>query len=94
MGLNFTMPADTETMLYVRSLLPAGAQWQGFGIGRNQFPMAMQSMLLGGHVRVGMEDNVYERKGVFWKSNAGPRLAIPDKARAARGLAPRRQRSN
>jgi uncharacterized protein (DUF849 family) len=70
MGLNFTMPADTETMTYIRNLLPAGAQFQGFGIGRNQFPMAMQSLLLGGHVRVGMEDNVYERKGVFFKSNA------------------------
>jgi uncharacterized protein (DUF849 family) len=32
--------------------------------------MAMQSLLLGGHVRVGMEDKVYESKGVFWKSNA------------------------
>jgi uncharacterized protein (DUF849 family) len=107
MGLNFTMPADTETMLYIRNFLFASAQWQGFGIGRNQFSMAMQSMLLGGHVRVGIEDTVYERKGVFWKSNAdqatkarrrvkalGPRLASPDEARAARGLAPRRQRSN
>lgn len=60
MGLNFTMPADTETMTYIRNLLPAGAQWQGFGIGRNQFPMAVQSALLGGHVRVGLEDNAYE----------------------------------
>ncbi|RTL52444.1 MAG: 3-keto-5-aminohexanoate cleavage protein [Rhodocyclaceae bacterium] len=70
MGLNYTMPADTQTMAYISSLLPAGAQWQGFGIGRNQFPMAMQSYLLGGHVRVGMEDNAFISKGTFAKSNA------------------------
>jgi uncharacterized protein (DUF849 family) len=102
MGLNYTMPADTATMLYIRNLLPAGAAWQGFGIGRNQFPMAMQSLLLGGHVRVGMEDNVYERKGVFFKSNAqqvskargmiealGSRIASTSEARALLGLAAR-----
>jgi uncharacterized protein (DUF849 family) len=88
-------------MTYIRNLLPAGAVWQGFGIGRNQFPMAMQSLLLGGHVRVGMEDNVYESKGVFWKSNAdqvtkarrlveslGSRLAGPAQARRVLGLPP------
>ena len=99
MGLNFAMAADTETMLYVRNKLPPGAQWQGFGIGRSQFPMAMQSILLGGHVRVGMEDNVYLRKGVYFKSNAeqvskakrmldelGPSLASPQQARGILGL--------
>ncbi|WP_310462631.1 3-keto-5-aminohexanoate cleavage protein [Sphaerotilus sp.] len=100
MGLNFTMPADTETMMYIRNLLPDGAQWQGFGIGRNQYPMAVQSALLGGHVRVGMEDNVYISKGVFSKSNAeqvlkarrlvedlGPAIATPAQARKILGLA-------
>jgi uncharacterized protein (DUF849 family) len=99
MGLNFTMPADTETMTYMRNLLPAGAQFQGFGIGRNQFPMAMQSLLLGGHVRVGMEDNAFISKGVFAKSNAeqvikarglveglGASIASPREARAILGL--------
>ncbi|MEO8118416.1 MAG: 3-keto-5-aminohexanoate cleavage protein [Rhodoferax sp.] len=99
MGLNFTMPADTETMIYIRNLLPSGAQWQGFGIGRNQFPMAIQSCLLGGHVRVGMEDNAFISKGQFAKSNAeqvikarrlvedlGPRIASPSEARAILGL--------
>jgi uncharacterized protein (DUF849 family) len=102
MGLNYTMPADTETMTYIRNLLPPGAVWQGFGIGRNQSPMAMQSLLLGGHVRVGMEDNVYETRGVFWKSNAdqvtkarrmvealGSRIASPAQARQLLGLAAR-----
>lgn len=99
MGLNFTMPADTETMTYIRNLLPAGAQWQGFGIGRNQFPMAVQSALLGGHVRVGLEDNAYISKGRFAKNNAaqvtkarmlienlGPAIATPTQARTILGL--------
>lgn len=94
MGLNFTVPADTASMLYLRNLLPAGAQWQGFGIGRDEFPMAMQSALLGGHVRVGMEDNVFISKGQFAKSNAelvtkarrmltdiGAETATPEQAR-------------
>lgn len=102
MGLNYTMPADPETMVYLRNQLPVGAQWQGFGIGRNQFPMAMQSCLLGGHVRVGMEDNAYISKGVFAKSNAesvqkikrmvldvGPQIASPQDARRILGLTPR-----
>jgi uncharacterized protein (DUF849 family) len=100
MGLNYAMPADTETMTYIRNLLPAGAQWQGFGIGRNQFPMAMQSALLGGHVRVGMEDNAFISKGVYAESNAqqvrkarrlieelGSTLATPAEARVILGLA-------
>lgn len=102
MGLNFTMPADPETMLYNRNQLPRGAQFTGFGIGRNQFPMAMQSCLMDGHVRVGLEDNAYISKGVYAKSNAeqvtkvrglienlGPAIATPDDARAILGLRPR-----
>jgi uncharacterized protein (DUF849 family) len=44
--------------------LPAGATWAGFGIGRMQMPMAAQAMLLGGNVRVGLEDNLWLDKGV------------------------------
>jgi uncharacterized protein (DUF849 family) len=44
--------------------LPAGATWAGFGIGRLQMPMAAQAMLLGGNVRVGLEDNLWLDKGV------------------------------
>lgn len=99
MGLNYAMPADTETMTYIRNLLPPGAQWLGFGIGRNQYPMAIQSALLGGHVRVGMEDNAYISKGVFAESNAqqvrkarrlveelGSTLASSNEARQILGL--------
>ena len=70
MGLNFTIPADAESMLYLRNMLPPGAVWQGFGIGRMEFPMAMQSILLGGQMRLGMEDNVFISRGEFAKSNA------------------------
>jgi uncharacterized protein (DUF849 family) len=44
--------------------LPAGANWAAFGIGRMQMPMAAQAVLLGGHVRVGLEDNLWLDKGV------------------------------
>ena len=57
-------------MLYARNLLPPGSIWAGFGIGRSEFPMVAQSWLLGGHVRVGMEDNLYLSKGVLAKTNA------------------------
>lgn len=99
MGLNFTMPADAPTMLYMRDRLPPGARWQGFGIGRNQMPMAMLSALLGGHVRVGMEDNVFISKGVFAQSNAqqvlkarrmveelGASVATPSQSRGILGV--------
>lgn len=99
MGLDYTMPADAQTMIYLRDRLPPGARWQGFGIGRNQMPMAMLSALLGGHVRVGMEDNVYIAKGVMAQSNAqqvrkvrrmledlGCGIATPSQARGILGL--------
>jgi len=74
--------------------LPAGATWAAFGIGRAEFPMVAQSWLLGGHVRVGLEDNIYLEKGVLAKGNAelvskavdildqlGGRVATPSEAR-------------
>jgi uncharacterized protein (DUF849 family) len=70
LGVKYGFNASPETMLYGRDLLPEGATWTGFGIGRSEFPMVAQSWLLGGHVRVGMEDNLYLSKGVLAKSNA------------------------
>jgi uncharacterized protein (DUF849 family) len=49
----------------MRDELPPGAVWAAFGISRHQFPMVAQSVLLGGHVRVGLEDNLYLKRGVF-----------------------------
>lgn len=65
LGIPWGAEADTETMLAMRNQLPAGAEWAAFGIGRLQMPMVAQAVLLGGHVRVGLEDNLYLEKGVF-----------------------------
>ena len=50
-------------------LLPSGAQWTAFAISRAEMPFVAQSVLLGGNVRVGLEDNLYLERGVF-ASNA------------------------
>lgn len=65
LGVRWASPADTNSMLYLRSLLPAGVHWTAMGLARQQFPMAAQSVLLGGNVRVGLEDNLYLERGVF-----------------------------
>ena len=63
-------PATIETMLHMRSMLPADALWAGFGIGPAQFQMVASAVLLGGNVRVGLEDNLYVQRGVLASSNA------------------------
>jgi len=65
MGIPYGAPPDVALMQSMVAMLPPGSVWTGFGIGRMQFPMAAQAMLLGGHVRVGLEDNLYLDKGVF-----------------------------
>lgn len=64
-GVKWGAPTDTETVLYQRGLLPPDAVWAAFGLGRNQMPMVAQAALLGGNVRVGLEDNLYLSRGVF-----------------------------
>ncbi|WP_018923247.1 3-keto-5-aminohexanoate cleavage protein [Salsuginibacillus kocurii] len=64
LGIPWGADADTETMQLMKSKIPEQAEWAAFGIGRLQIPMAVQSALLGGHVRVGLEDNLYLEKGV------------------------------
>lgn len=70
LGVRYGAMADPQTMAYFASRLPGDAQWTAFGIGRMAFPMLAQSFLLGGHVRIGMEDTVYLDKGVLAPSNA------------------------
>ena len=70
MGVKYSWPASIETIQSGKSMLPEGALWTGFGIGRHEFPMVAQSVLMGGHIRVGMEDNIFLEKGVLAKSNA------------------------
>ncbi|MEQ1612786.1 MAG: 3-keto-5-aminohexanoate cleavage protein [Hyphomicrobiaceae bacterium] len=70
LGISYGAPATPETMLAMRNNLPAGAIWSAFGIGRTQFPLVAQTVLFGGHVRVGLEDNLYISKGRLAASNA------------------------
>lgn len=70
LGVKYGFAATPETLLYARSLLPAGATWAAFGIGQFEFPVVAQSWLAGGHIRVGLEDNIYLSKGVLAESNA------------------------
>ena len=69
LGVRYGAIATPQTMQYMHSLLPADARWSGMGIGRWEFPMLAQAWLLGGHVRVGLEDNIYLEKGVLAESN-------------------------
>jgi uncharacterized protein (DUF849 family) len=70
MGVKYGFAATPETLLYARNFLPQGAAWSAFGIGRWEFPIVAQAWLAGGHLRVGLEDNIYIAKGVLAETNA------------------------
>ena len=101
LGIPWGAPADTTTMKAMVDNLPAGATWAGFGIGRMQMPMAAQAVLLGGHVRVGLEDNLWLDKGVPASNGSlvervikliecmGARPMTPAQGRVKMGLKPR-----
>lgn len=99
LGISWGQPATPEAMMYMRNLLPAASPWFAFGISLHQFPMVAQAVLLGGHVRVGLEDNLYLEKGKLAPSNAalvekagriiielGDYVATPAEAREILGL--------
>jgi uncharacterized protein (DUF849 family) len=98
LGIPWAAEADTETMVALRNKLPANANWAAFGVGRMQMPMAAQSVLMGGNVRVGLEDNIYLDKGVFASNGQlveravsiteqlGSRVVTPAEARDMLGL--------
>ena len=98
LGIPWGAPAEPRLMLAMRDLLPDGALWAGFGIGRMQMPMVAQAVLLGGNVRVGLEDNLYLDRGVFASNgslveracriveNLGARVVGPAEARGIIGL--------
>jgi uncharacterized protein (DUF849 family) len=64
LGIKYGAPATSEAMMAMRNALPPGSPWSAFGLGRMQMPMVAQAVLLGGNVRVGLEDNLYLDKGV------------------------------
>ncbi|MBP0637510.1 3-keto-5-aminohexanoate cleavage protein [Cupriavidus sp. AcVe19-6a] len=99
LGVKYGFAPTPETIFYARNMLPAGAHWSAFGIGRAEFPVVAQAWLAGGHVRVGLEDNIYLEKGVLAPSNAalvakardivrslGGEIASPAEARRTLGL--------
>ncbi|MEM1409721.1 MAG: 3-keto-5-aminohexanoate cleavage protein, partial [Pseudomonadota bacterium] len=102
LGVLWGAPSDPETVMYMRNLLPTNVEthWTAMGIARDQFPMAAQAVLLGGHVRVGLEDNLYLDRGVFATNgqlveragriieDVGCAVATPDETREMLALRP------
>ena len=93
------MTATVENLMFLKTLIPADSTWGALGIGRGHLPIMYTTLALGGHVRVGMEDNIYYSKGVLAKSNVefiertkriaveiDKEIATPDEARAILGL--------
>ena len=93
LGIPYGAPATPGSMKNMADMLPEGAEWAGFAISRLEMPFVAQAVLLGGHVRVGLEDNLYLERGVL-ASNAqlvekaiklielmGARALTPDEAR-------------
>jgi uncharacterized protein (DUF849 family) len=69
-GIKYGWESCPETLMYARSLIGKDNLWSAFGISKNEMPILAQTVLLGGHVRVGMEDNIYLEKGILAKTNA------------------------
>ena len=65
LGIKYGAPATPDAMMAMRNALPADAVWAGFGLGALQMPMAAQAVLMGGNIRVGLEDNLYLERGVL-----------------------------
>jgi uncharacterized protein (DUF849 family) len=65
LGIRWGAEANTTTFKAMVDMLPEGAKWGGFAIGAMEMPMVAQAVLLGGNVRVGLEDNLYLDKGVY-----------------------------
>ena len=92
--LGVQMTATVRDLAFMAGSIPAGSTWTAAGIGRYEFDMAAAAIVMGGHVRVGFEDNLYVRKGVLARSNGelvekvvklasllGREIATPDEAR-------------
>jgi 3-keto-5-aminohexanoate cleavage enzyme len=99
MGVNGGITGEPRDLVYIAESIPQGSTWTVAGIGRFEFPLATMAIIMGGHVRVGFEDNIYLSKGVPAKSNGelvakvvriakelGREIATPDEARAILGL--------
>jgi len=100
MGIKYGWPASPQALTFAHSLLRPNSVWSAFGISKDEMPVLAQAHILGGHVRAGLEDNIYTSKGVLAKSNAelvsmgaeiirllGGQVANPRQARDMLGLA-------
>ena len=100
--LGVQMTATVRDLVYMATSVPAGSTWTATGIGKTCWDIVAATIALGGHVRVGFEDNVYMSKGVLAKSNGemvervvqmaklmNREIATPDEARQILGLKPR-----
>ncbi|MEM7781520.1 MAG: 3-keto-5-aminohexanoate cleavage protein [Pseudomonadota bacterium] len=95
LGVRWGAEASPRNFLTMVENLPEGANWAGFALGAQELPMVAQSALLGGHVRVGLEDNLYLAKGQLATNaqlverasaiieNMGSRVQSPEEARLA-----------
>ena len=99
LGTPWGAPATPKSFLHLYEHIPSNANWSVIGIGRGHLPMSMMGLIMGGHIRVGMEDNIYYEKGVLAKTNAqfverivrisreyGREVASPGEARKILGL--------
>ncbi|MBW2058958.1 MAG: 3-keto-5-aminohexanoate cleavage protein [Deltaproteobacteria bacterium] len=99
LGTPWGAPATPKSMLHLYEQIPPKATWSVIGVGRGHLPMSMMALIMGGHIRVGMEDNIYYESGVLARSNAqmverivriareyGRDVASPDEARTILGL--------
>jgi 3-keto-5-aminohexanoate cleavage enzyme len=98
LGSRGSMPATARNLVFLAGSLPKGATWTVAGVGRWQLPMAAMAIVMGGHVRVGLEDNIYYRKGelatneklvrrvVRLAEELGRAIADPAEARRILGL--------
>ncbi len=100
LGVPGALDASVEHLVDCVRALPAGCTWSVAGIGRMQLPLAAAAIAMGGHVRVGLEDNLYYSKGVLARNDElvarvarvaqelGRPVAAPAQARAVLGLPP------
>jgi len=101
LGVPGCASASVENLVWMVNRLPAGSTWTATGIGRSEFTLAAHAIAMGGHVRVGFEDNLYLSRGVLAKSNGelvgkvvemakllGREIATPAEARKILGLKP------
>jgi 3-keto-5-aminohexanoate cleavage enzyme len=98
LGVPGGLEATVQNLCDLVDDLPEGCTWSVAGIGKRQLPMAMAAIAMGGHVRVGLEDNLYYSRGRLARNEelvarvariateAGRTIATPDRARKVLGL--------